>query len=39
MVDGIYRDMKKQNEDEKLGKVFTLLNDLTRRHETLDSKY
>ena len=39
MVDGVYRDMKKQNDDEKMGKLFTLVNELTRRHEGLESKY
>ncbi len=36
MVDEIYRDMKKQNEEEKNGKLFTLVNELTKRHEILD---
>ena len=39
MVDGIYRDIKKQNDDERTGKLFSLVNEVTRRHEALESRY
>jgi hypothetical protein len=39
MIDGVYRDMRKQNDEERFGRLMNMINELTRRHETLDSKY
>lgn len=37
-IDGVYKDMKKMNEDERTMRIFTQLNEIQRRHEQLEAR-